>query len=181
MFKMPANSIKFANKDFTMMRTTQKYLAALSFVLLSGVYLIPVSAAEGDPLLQTGNFSIGAGISTNSVSGPASDETGFQLFGAYDLNQVNLAEGVKSSVEFGLMDYGFSGDSTGIWATYVIDGPISGRFGWVGRLGLDIGDDSGLMIGAGLGWSVNSRIDLRGEYVIRDDVDSLQFNFLYHL
>jgi hypothetical protein len=164
-----------------MMRNTQKYLAALFFILLSSSYITPVFAAESEPLLESRNFSIGAGISTNSVSGPASDETGFQIFGAYDLNQVNLAEGVNSSIEFGLMDYGFSGNSTGIWATYVIDGPISGRFGWVGRLGLDVGDDSGLMLGAGLGWSVNSKIDLRGEYVIRDDIDSLQFNFLYHL
>jgi len=164
-----------------MMCNTQKYLAALCFILLSSTYIAPVIAAESEPLLETRNFSIGAGISSNSISGPASDEIGFQIFGAYDLSQVNLANSVNSSVEFGLMDYGFSGDSTGIWATYVIDGPISGRFGWVGRLGLDVGDDNGLMIGGGVGWSVNSKIDLRGEYVIRNDVDSLQFNFLYHL
>jgi len=163
------------------MRNTQKYLAALIITLLSGFYLSTLSADESEPLLEKSKFSIGAGVSNNSISGPASDKFGFQLFGAYDITQVNLVESVKSSVEFGLMDYGFSGDSTGIWATYVIDGPISGRFGWLGRLGYDFGDDSGVMIGAGLGWALNSKMDLRGEYVIRDDVDSLQFNFLYHL
>jgi hypothetical protein len=163
------------------MRNTQKYLAALIFTLLSGFYLSTAIGDESEPLLDGNKFSLGAGISTNSISGPASDEIGFQLFGAYDLSQVNLVESVKSSVEFGLMDYGFSGDSTGIWATYVIDGPISGRFGWLGRVGYDFGDDNGLMIGGGLGWALNSKMDLRGEYVIRDDVDSLQFNFLYHL
>jgi hypothetical protein len=85
-----------------MMRNTQKYLAALCFILLSNI--TPVIAAESEPLLESRNFSIGAGISTNSISGPVSDETGFQVFGAYDLNQVNRAEGVNSSVEFGLMD-----------------------------------------------------------------------------
>jgi hypothetical protein len=163
------------------MRNTHKYLTALFFTLLSGFYVSTVSADESDPLLEKSKFSIGAGIATNSISGSGSDEFGFQLFGAYDITQVNLVDSVKSSVEFGFMDYGFSGDSTGIWATYVVDGPISGRFGWLGRLGYDFGDDNGLMIGAGLGWALNSKMDLRGEYVIRDDVDSLQFNFLYHL
>jgi hypothetical protein len=164
-----------------MMRNIQKYLSALSFALLSSTLLAPVLADESDPLMDKGKFSIGAGISTNSISGPSSDEAGFQFFGAYDLTQVNLVDSVKSSVEFGLMDYGFSGDSTGIWATYVVSGPFTGRFGWLGRLGLDVGDDNGLMAGAGLSWAVNSKMDLRGEYVIRDNVDSLQFNFLYHL
>jgi hypothetical protein len=163
------------------MRNTHKYLTVLFFTLLSGFYVSTVSADESDPLLEKSKFSIGAGISTNSISGPASDEIGFQLFGAYDLSQVNLVESVKSSVEFGLMDYGYSGDSLGVWATYVVDGPISGRFGWLGRLGLDVGDDSGLMLGAGLSWGVNSKTNLRFEYVIRDEVDSLQFNYLYHL
>lgn len=162
-----------------MMRNTHLYLAA--FLLLSGAWVTPVFADESQPLLDKNKFSIGAGISTNSVSGPASDEIGYQFFGAYNLNQINLMEGVHSSVEFGYMDYGFSGDSSGIWATYVVDGSLGGKFGWLARLGLDIGDDSGLMLGVGLGYSVNSRMELRGEYVIRDEVDSLQFNILYDL
>jgi len=163
------------------MRNTHKYLTALIFTLLSGFNLSTAIADESEPLLEKSKFSIGAGISYNSISGPVSDEIGFQLIGAYDLSQVNLVESVKSSVEFGIMDYGYSGDSTGIWATYVVDGPISGRFGWLGRLGYDFGDDNGLMLGAGLSWEANSKTDFRFEYVIRDDVDSLQLNYLYHL
>jgi len=44
-----------------------------------------------------------------------------------------------------------------------------------------MGDDSGLMFGAGLSLGINARMDLRGEYVIRDDVDSLQLNLIYRL
>ncbi|MCZ6668703.1 MAG: hypothetical protein O6938_10435 [Gammaproteobacteria bacterium] len=161
------------------MRNTHLYPAA--FILLSGAWVTPVFADESQPLLDKNKFSMGGGISTNSVSGPVSDEIGYQFFGAYNLNQINLMEGVHSSVEFGYMDYGFSGDSSGIWATYVVDGSLGGKFGWLARLGLDIGDDSGLMLGVGLGYSVNSRMELRGEYVIRDEVDSLQFNILYDL
>jgi len=162
------------------MRDLHKYLAVLSFVLLFSGHAKSIFADENGPLLDKSMFSIGAGISDNSVSG-SSDETGFQFFAAYDLNQVNLMEGVKSSVEFGFMDYGFSSDSTGIWATYVAAGTIKEEFGWLARLGLDIGDDSGLMIGAGLRYTTNENMEFRGEYVVRDEVDSLQFNFLYHL
>jgi len=162
------------------MRNTHIYLAALSFTLLSSTYVTPVFADEHEPLLDKSLFSIGVGISDNSVS-RSSDETGFQFFAAYDLNQVNVMEGVKSSVEFGFIDYGFSRDSTGIWATYVAAGPLSEKFGWLGRLGLDIGDDSGLMVGAGVSYATSEKIELRVEYVVRDEVDSLQFNLLYQL
>jgi opacity protein-like surface antigen len=161
------------------MRNTKQFLAIIT-LLFSG-YVSPVLADQHQPMLDKNKFSIGAGISNNSISGPASDETGFQFFGAYDLDQVNLMEGVTSSVEFGFMDYGFSGDSTGIWGTYVIDGKFSGQFGWLARLGLDIGDDNGLMLGAGVGFDLSDKLILRGEYVIRDQVDSLQINFLYRM
>ena len=161
-----------------MISNMHNYLTALSFALLSGLYVTPVFADDSEPLLDKNLFSIGAGVSSNSVG--RDDEIGFQFFAAYDLNQINVMEGVRSSAEFGFMDYGFSRDSTGIWGTYVVDGIISEKFGWLARFGLDIGDDSGLMIGAGVSYATSSKMELRGEYVVRDDVDSLQFNVLYH-
>jgi hypothetical protein len=161
------------------MRTSHNYLTVLLFALLSNFYGTPLLAQQSEPMLNKNMLSIGAGISDNSVG--RADETGFQIFAAYDLNQVNVMEGVKSSVEFGLMDYGFSRDSTGIWGTYVIEGPLSGQIGWLARAGFDIGDDSGLMFGAGAGFGIDEKSQFRIEYVVRDDVDSLQFNFLYHL
>jgi len=151
----------------------------LASTLLATCLLSPVFAQEKEPLLDRNLFSIGFGISDNSAG--KKDKTGYQFFAAYDLDQVNLMNGIDSSVEFGFMDYGFSGDSTGIWGTYVVDGLISEQFHWLARAGYDIGDDSGLMFGAGVGYAVNSKSQLRVEYVIRDDIDSLQFNFLYHL
>ena len=158
-----------------------KLFSFLSLALLTVAQVSPVLAEKGEALLDKNKFSIGAGISNNSVSGPASDEIGYQFFVAYDLTRVNLMDGVNSSVEFGVMDYGFSNDSTGIWGSYVVDGTINGKFGWLARLGLDLGDDDGLMLGAGAGYTINPKMDIRLEYVIRDTVDSLQFNFLYRL
>jgi len=168
------------------MRNTKKFLTALAVIICSAVQITPVMAEKGKPLLDRGKFSIGAGISNNSVGGsvvggPIDDELGYQFFGAYDLSMINLMDGVDSSVEFGVMDYGFSRDSTGIWGTFVVDGNIGGGFGWLARLGLDLGDDSGLMVGAGAAYKINKRIDIRLEYVVRDEVDSLQFNVLYRL
>ncbi|RDH81444.1 MAG: hypothetical protein DIZ80_15285 [endosymbiont of Galathealinum brachiosum] len=168
------------------MHHINKIFTLLTALLLSVSLITPVFADNGStkkgPLLDKGKFSIGAGISLNSVSGPADDEVGFQFFGAYDLTQLKLMDGVDSSVEFGYMDYGFSGaDSNGIWGTYVIDGAMSGQFGWLARLGLDLGDDSGFMLGAGLSYAISKKIDTRLEFVARDEVNSLQFNVLYRL
>lgn len=159
---------------------TPHYLTTLSIVALAAVFATPVSADENLPLLNKELFSIGGGVSSNSVSGH-DDEIGFQIFGAYDMNEINLMEGVASSIEFGYMDYGFSNDSTGIWTTWVFSGAIQEKWGWLARAGYDFGDDDGLMIGGGASYALDDRMQLRGEYVVRDDIDSLQFNILYHL
>ena len=163
------------------MPNPRKYLNSLVMVLTLVVVSTQAHAQENKPLLDRNKFSIGAGISDNEISNPDEDDIGFQFFVAYDLEQVNLMEGVNSSVEFGFMDFGFDEDDTGIWGSYVIDGTISGRLGWLAQAGIDIGDDSGLLLGAGLKFILNDRSDLRFEYVVRDEVDSLQINFLYHL
>lgn len=160
-----------------------KYL--IPSILAMSIVSMPAIAeqAASKPLLEKSKFSIGLGIANNSVGGSIDDETGFQFFGAYDLDKVNLMQGVNTSLEFGYMDYGDfpGGNSGGIWVTGVVDGNISGKVGWLARLGLDLGDDDGLMFGAGLGVGLNDRMQLRFEYVVRDNIDSLQLNFVHHL
>ena len=149
------------------------------------MFLIGQAQAEpGKPLLDKNKFSIGAGGARNTVDTFFGDitESGVQFFAAYDLSRVNLMEGVKTSIEVGYLDYGFPRPAEGgLWATGVINGAIQNNFGWLARLGLDFGDDSGLMFGAGLSFGITKRLDLRGEYVIRDEIDSLQLNLIYEL
>lgn len=162
----------------------RKYLPITSLILLVAFSASTQAADNNQPLLDRNLFSIGVGISSNSIDNNKNDESGeigFQFFAAYDLVEVNLMEGVNSSIEFGLTDYGFRRDSNGTWATYTVDGSINEDLGWLARAGLDIGDDSGLIVGAGLGYVVDERSELRFEYVARDEVDSWQVNFLYHL
>jgi len=162
----------------------------ITMAVVSACISMPAMAAEkssSKPLLNKSDVSIGAGIANNTIDLPApfsdQDETGFQFFAGFNLRKVNLMEGVNTSVEAGYMDYGFDtgGNSGGLWATAVVDGTISGTFGWLGRVGFDFGDDDGLMFGAGLSLDLGTKTELRGEYVIRDNIDSLQLNLVYHL
>jgi len=58
-------------------------------------------------------------------------------------------------------------------------GEIADRTRLPGRLGLGIGDDDGLMYGVGPGHDLTEKVAIRGEYVLRDEVDSLQLNFVF--
>ena len=69
-------------------------------------------------------------------------------------------------------------EANGLWLNAVLDFPLQDKLSVVGRAGLDVGDDDGLMIGAGLGFQVSEKMDIRAEYVIRDQIDSLQVNLV---
>ena len=133
-----------------------------------------------------GDLYAGGGLSSNSVDGYNGNATGFQFFLGYDLKGVKLGK-ANVAVEVGYMDSGdfddcyfvyrcASGSATGLWATGVVFVPVATQLDFIGRLGLDFGDDDGLMFGVGLGYAVDKKIQLRGEYVIREDIDSLQAN-----
>ena len=82
--------------EFIMMR---KYMLSLSLVVLSGATVPPLMADEHQPMLNRNLFSIGVGISSNSIDtrkNDEDDEIGFQFFGAYDLAGVYLMEGLNS-------------------------------------------------------------------------------------
>lgn len=133
----------------------------------------------------------GGGLSQNSLSG-FDDATGYQVFGGYPLD-VDLGGG-QLSVEVGYMDsgsfeyeyqllgttYTFEAEATGFWSTAVGEWQLNESLNLIGRLGMDIGDDDGIMFGGGVGYNMTDNIDLRGEYVVRNNVDSLQVNFVYY-
>lgn len=137
------------------------------------------------------NFYLGGGLGLNSVDSLAfSDGVGYQVFAGFDL-PVQMGKG-KLSIEAGYMDsgdidYGFSWwtkpviRAKGLWGTAVFSFPVQSKLNVLARAGLDVGDDDGLMIGAGLGFKLNNTMEIRGEYVIRDIVNSLQFNFVMRM
>ena len=162
-------------------------------VLVALLHAFNVSAAdESTSVIDAKKFYFGGGLGFNSLSGiDLNDGQGLQIFAGYEL-PVNMAEGTLS-IEAGYMDSGDmdarvnipglgtsagEADAEGLWVNAVVDFPLKDRLSVVGRVGLDLGDDDGLMLGGGLGFQINEKIDVRAEYVIRDHVDSLQFNLV---
>lgn len=150
----------------------------------------------GSAFAQQGEgIYVGAGVSSNSLNG-FDDATGFQFFAGYDLTQAGVSTPpFKLAVEAGYMKSGtFESEVTmfgvttrveteadGLWATGVARYPVNPRTELLARLGLDLGDDDGLMFGVGVGYDLTNRTQLRGEFVARDNVDSLQINLAYEL
>lgn len=154
----------------------------LSILIISMLFVFQAHAQGFD----SKQIFLGGGLSTNDIDF-GDDATGFQIFAGMPL-PVNMGS-AKLSAEVGYMDSGdFDGpfgfgsfDVKGIWTTAVIEFPISNNIDLIGRAGLDFGDDDGLMIGGGIGIPVSNKIDIRVEYVIRDNMDSLQANIVISL
>jgi len=157
-------------------------------VLLFGFSIHAGAETEPNPF-DANKLYFGGGLSDNDFKGP--NETGIQLIVGYPLTI--KAGGATFALEGGYMNSGnfdrrlnvpgfgsvtTSSSATGFWGTVAGSWVVADRTSFIGRLGLDVGDDDGLMYGAGLGYDVTERVAIRGEYVIRDNIDSLQFNFV---
>lgn len=158
----------------------KRFLAAM---LLAG-FTSQVSAEEA--AIDVDKLYFGGGISDNDLHGQ--DATGLQFLLGYPL-EVKFGKG-KLALEAGYMDSGrfnravgplriVSTEATGFWGTMVGSWKVADRTAVLGRFGLDIGDDDGLMYGVGLGYDLTEKVAVRGEYVLRDNIDSLQFNFVF--
>ncbi len=162
--------------------------------VLAASVLIAISANANAEFDQT-KLYIGGGLGYNDIDSAFSsvdNAIGFQGFVGYSLEDlVELAEGIRLAGEVGYMttgDFDYDNDfcssckidaATGLWATAVIDYAINEQFEVLGRLGMDFGDDDGLMYGAGAGFNINEQVSIRAEYVIRDNINSLQANGVY--
>ncbi len=143
---------------------------------------------------------VGGGLAYNSPDGSASDSMiGYQGFVGYDLNDlVSIHEKVGFSVEAGYatsgdfcstVDFGLGlgsqsfcgGSSDGIWTTAVFDYKVKEKIKAIGRIGYDLANINGLIIGAGGQYELNSQMSVVAEYVIRNFHKGLQANFIYHL
>jgi hypothetical protein len=173
-----------------------KRVFSLIIVLCALPMVAMAAPPSGDP------FYFGVGLSRNSTSASALgakvdvDGTGYQFFGGYELGNFGLKQkNLSFAAEVGYMDTGkMKGDVTflgisipvevkakGLWATMVARFAVKPQLDVLGRLGADLGDDSGLMFGVGVGYWFDKSIQLRGEYVVRDSVDSLQLNLIFRL
>jgi len=147
---------------------------------LIGLALSTVAVAQG---LDTSKLFFGAGVSSNDTSG-SDNATGWQIFGGYGFGEVT--RNVFIDAEIGYMDTGNMsrpgrGDvkANGLWANGVGRLLVTPSIELIGRLGMDFGDDDGLMAGIGVGFLLTRSVKLRLEFVQRDNVDSVQLNFVF--
>lgn len=153
---------------------------ATVFVLLLGLLSGPSPVLAQDELE---NYSVGGGISHNSVSGGGS-AFGWQIQGGYDFGPV-LGD-ARVLAEVGFMNTGSfgsgpgGGSASGLWASGLAALPLVDYWSLLGRVGMDFGDDDGLLVGVGAEYRAMPDLDLRGEFVTRNNIDSLQFNVIYN-
>ncbi len=149
----------------------------LSVLIVSMLLVSHAQAYEFDPR----QIYFGGGLSYNDDRNY--DAVGFQIFAGMPI-PLNLGK-ARLLGEVGYMDSGnFDGSrssANGLWTTAVIEFPVAEKVKLIGRAGFDIGDDDGLMIGGGVGIPLSKTIEIRGEYVIRDNIDSLQANIVIRL
>ena len=162
-------------------------------VLLSFLMLVSpaaISAQGGSITLQTSSFYLGGGLGFNSYAGGRS--TGYQFLGGYEFD-FRLNGDITTAIELGYMDSGdfegknlnsgtsnsFNQEAKGVWLNIVESFPIGNKVEGLVRLGLDFGDDDGLMAGTGIAYNFNRNWEFRSEYVVREAVNSFQFNLLY--
>lgn len=160
-------------------------LGAALFLAISGA-----ASAQG--------MYFGGGIANNSLDGGFDDAVGFQVFGGVPLSKVGA---FNTAVEVGYTEFGdfeytypcFTGSFTnlgtctaevspdgGIWANGVATYPFTSQAEFILRAGIDFtSDDDGFMFGAGVGYKFTPAMEIRGEYVARDNIDSLQANLIF--
>jgi len=138
---------------------------------------------------------VGGGLSRNDL-GSFDDATGYQFFAGYNLGYKIGEIGASTAVEIGYMDSGdfdqnvfvpifgqdarFTYSAKGLWATSLLRLPLNSTVDLIGRAGIDIGDDDGFMFGGGIEFNASKQWGVRLEFVSRDEVDSLQANFVYY-
>jgi len=159
--------------------------------LMAGLIAMGLSSVAAAQGLDTKKLFFGAGLSSNSVTG-SDNGIGWQAFGGYGFGEVS--PNVFVDVEVGYMDTGkmekdvnlgpfgtvkADARAKGLWANGVGRFMVSPNVELLGRAGLDFGDDDGFMFGVGAGLLLDKRSKLRFEYVERDNVKSVQFNFVY--
>ena len=169
------------------MTKTRFYSACVTLLL----FPLLAGAAENnnnDLTIKRQNIYFGGGIGFNSLPGYGS-AVGAQLLAGYQFD-FRINGDISTAVELGVMDSGdfdrYNGPgsvdgASGLWINLVESASINSKFDMLVRAGLDVGDDDGFMAGGGIGYKFNDRASWRTEYVVRDHIDSFQFNFIFRL
>ncbi|WP_430460090.1 outer membrane beta-barrel protein [Thalassolituus sp. LLYu03] len=150
--------------------------------------LMASASAFAEPSFDVSKLYIGGSVSHNVVDSPfggsSVDAPGVSVFAGYEIPN-DIAQ-VETAIEVGYTqtdDFfnGSNSDISGLWVAGVAqkDLPeISPNLFGIARFGLDIGDDDGLLLGAGAGLHLTPVIDARAEYINKDASSVYQASFI---
>lgn len=143
-------------------------------------------------------YYVGGGVAINSA-GNYSETNGYQFLGGYCLDFNFKSPKSKTSVELGYMSSGnfereyqvapnnpnrpvrsvTEQDSyQGLWFSGLAEYKFDPKIHVMGRVGLDMGDDNGIFIGAGIGFNLTRWAQIRAEYIEKSAVTSMQLNWI---
>ncbi|MGH9718704.1 MAG: outer membrane beta-barrel protein, partial [Bryobacteraceae bacterium] len=152
-------------------------------ILLIGLVGVAMTSVAAAQVVDTGKLFFGGGVSSNETSS-SDNATGWQVFGGYGFGEVT--RNIFIDAEVGYMDSGNMKQAgradfkaNGLWAAGVGRLLLTPSIELLGRLGMDFGDDDGVLAGIGVGFILGQRFKLRFEFVQRDNVDSIQFNLVF--
>ena len=142
-------------------------------------------------------YYVGAGMGVNSAQSYSST-AGYQVFAGYCLDFNFMSPRSKTSVEVGYMDTGDFEKETdafgnnpnkskivtvnesysGLWFAGLAEYKFDNKMHIMGRVGLDVGDQTGILFGGGAGYNITKYAQIRAEYVLHEEVDSFQVNWI---
>lgn len=142
-------------------------------------------------------YYVGAGMGINSTQG-FGETAGYQVFGGYCLDFNFKSPRSRTSVEVGYMNSGdFQKDEdifannpnrssivevnksySSAWLAGLAEYKFDNKMHIMGRVGFDAGDQTGILFGGGAGYNVTKYAQIRAEYVLHNEVDSFQLNWI---
>ena len=176
-----SNRKLYCSHDFE--EIMMKLKPMLTFTAALALATLPALSSAYE--VNSAKFYGGTGLTFNTVG--IGNSTGLQIFAGYKFD-AKINTDISSAVEVGFMNTGnfknryFDGSSSaqGIWTSLVESVPVSNKIDANIRVGVDFGDDNGFLAGAGMGYHIDDRTDFRTEYVVRNNINSFQFNVLFH-
>lgn len=158
----------------------------IGFISAVFVFVAIVQPASAVQRIDFGpeHWYVGGGLNHNSLDN-FDNAYGIQAFAGLDLPYKPHRQ-ITTHVEMGVIttedfeNANRTTDHTGVWTTGLTKVHITPRFRGLARLGVDFGDDDGLMAGFGGELEVRNNWFARGEFVARDSINSIQANLVYH-
>jgi hypothetical protein len=157
--------------------------------LLLPTLFCAATAVQADGM-ETSKLYLGGSLSYNTIDSPfggsSADAGGLQGLVGYDMGSID--GGIHTSMELGISqtdDFDNTDESiSGLWIAAVVEKDlpeINPELSLIGRVGIDVGDDDGILTGVGVGYRLNSQLQVRGEFVNKDASNQYLASLVIHL